>query len=77
MSDARFQIMHDPRPDRNPMQLANCLPIPSSGRFLGPCGHPGCNRAADYVGLNRVCDFCGACDPECILFQCAECFEDA
>ena len=62
-----------PRPNRNPLQVDLCIPIPFGQRYLGPCGHPGCGRPADYVGVNRVCDFCGAYDPDCTLFSCSDC----
>ena len=61
------------RPDRNPLRLDCCLPIPFEQRGLGSCGHPSCRRAAEWVGLNRVCDGCGAYDPDCALFYCDGC----
>ena len=69
-----FQTPVDTRPDFNPMRSSGCLPVPMQQRFLGPCGHPGCRRPAEYVGLNRVCDFCGAHDADCALFYCVDCW---
>ena len=42
---------------------------------MGSCGHPGCRRLADHVGMNRVrvCDFCGAHNPGSVLFTCDNC----
>lgn len=69
-----FQTPVDTRPDFNPMRSSGCLPVPMQQRFLGPCGHPGCRRPAEYVGLNRVCDFCGAHDADCTSFYCDDCW---
>ena len=76
MTDPRFQLTPDPRPDRNPMSSEYCLPVPDESRYLGPCGHPSCHRAADNIGMNRVCVSCAAEDRECRLFRCAACYED-
>ena len=66
----------------NPMRLELCRRIPWTLADIGACGHPGCSRAAEWVGLNRVCDFCAAGDPtndhadgdpDCELFHCSRC----
>lgn len=72
-----FQSVTQPRPNANPMQLGFCRTVPPTHRALGHCGHPGCTRLADIQGLNRVCDGCGAHDPECMKFCCEGCLQGA
>eukprot|EP01050_Picozoa_sp_SAG11_P021074 SAG11_NODE_3679_length_2291_cov_2.268704_1_plen_622_part_01 len=65
---------YEPRPDLNPLRFDFCQSIPFHS--LQPCGHITCRMVADFVGLNRVCDFCGQHDPDCSKFYCGACNTD-